>query len=469
MKFKGNDHMTDRFFRKKLKDLDVGSQDHLWEGIATVLEKNKKSHKILAFGWFTRMILLFTILSLGVILAYKTRIESKIDDKIIKNTGPFTAAAVQNRLDISGRSEGESGSASTSYLTDNQTLNKSFETQSQAYKGKDHKSKSILPKAKSDRLSSDMGQVSGDVLSSNLQTANNSNSQSKENEYLRSPEFSVRADEPIMQLVNDHFLSKVLFSSQQGTVKSKRRINDDCFSRNVSPLKHIDLDIYYAPEVSMRSLSARTESAIPYAQKRAGAESFTGSGSLGIRVSYVTKKGIGIRSGLNYSKINERFEYFNGYDTTWTIGYDQNHNPIDTTFKYNARILTKHNKYKFTDIPVLLTYEVNLSDFVLSFNGGLGFNISTQSTGQVYSNDQMSLLDLSSAVSESGSEKIYKNKVGMSIIGGFGLNYKINRRIMLLAEPSVRYYLSPITSDSYVLKQKYLQLGILTGLRYRLY
>ena len=469
MKFKGNDHMTDRFFRKKLKDLDVGSQDHLWEGIATALEKNKKSHKILAFGWYSRMMLLFTILSLGVILAYKTRIESTIDDKIVKNTGAITASVVHERLDISEQRQEESGSSINSYLSDNQTLNKSFEAQSQAYKGKDYKSRSILLKAKSVNLSSDRKQVSGDVLSSNKPTSNNLISELKENESSLSPEFSLRENEPTMQVVNDHFLSKEVFSSQQGKAKSKRRINDDCFSRNVSPLKHIDLDIYYAPEVSMRSLTARTESAIPYAQKRAGAESFTGSGSLGIRVSYVTKKGIGIRSGLNYSKINERFEYFNGYDTTWTIGYDQNHNPIDTTFKYNARILTKHNKYKFTDIPVLLTYEVNLSDFVLSFNGGLGFNISTQSTGQVYSNDQMSLLDLSSAVNESGSEKIYKSKVGMSIIGGFGLNYKINRRIMLLVEPSMRYYLSPITSDSYVLKQKYLQLGILTGFRYRLY
>lgn len=469
MKFKGNDHATDRFFRKKLKDLDLGAQEHLWEGIATALEKNKKSHKILAFGWYTRMILLFTVLSFGVILAYKTRIQSKADEKMEKNTGTFATSIAPDMLDISGSSKAEDATSNKVYISDNQTLNKIYKTLSQTRTGYHHKNNSKLLDGKNIKISSDNRLGSHGHLSNEIFDSIFSFDKLEDLETNQTPEFTLRGDEPTKQLVNNPFLSKEVLSIQQFQSKSKRRINDDCFSRNFSPLKHIDLDIYYSPEVSMRSLSAKAESAIPYAQKRAGAESFTGSGSLGMRISYVTKKGIGIRSGLNYCKINERFEYFNGYDTTWTIGYDQNHNPIDTTYKYNARILTKHNKYKFTDIPVLLTYEVNLSDFVLSFNGGVGFNIATQSTGQVYSSDQMTLLDLSSAVSESGAEKIYKNKVGMSIIGGFGLNYKINRRIMLLVEPSVRYYLSPITSDSYILRQKYLQLGILTGLRYRLY
>ena len=92
--------------------------------------------------------------------------------------------------------------------------------------------------------------------------------------------------------------------------------------------------------------------------------------------------------------------------------------------------------------------------------------LTTLDEGSVYAPDIMKLLSLKEENEAIAS--IYKKNVGLSIIGSFGLNYKINDRFMILAEPSIRYYVGSIASSSYALTHKYMQVGLIAGIRYRI-
>ena len=64
-------HDIDKLFKKKLENLDLGAQSQLWERLKNELDKNKRSSRILAFGWFSKLVILFTILSFSTVVAYK--------------------------------------------------------------------------------------------------------------------------------------------------------------------------------------------------------------------------------------------------------------------------------------------------------------------------------------------------------------------------------------------------------------
>ncbi len=473
MNFKKEDHEVDILFRNKLANLDVGPQSHLWEGIAKELEKKKKSSRLLAFGWFTKMLVLFTFISFGFILAYKWRFGSESqkgnsETKSVQAMKLSTASMEElNTSEAELITNGESPSTNSNnenlYIVDNERINliKNKSNLQNSRKQNSHTISNNLITEKSSSILKSCNQVLEAYEDDHLK-------QVSAEQIYNQPAAGVMDQGNFVQFLNLK-PSLLVKTNVKANKRAKRELKDDCFSKNFSPLSHVDIDVYYSPEVSMRTIKASTEAALAYAQKRAGSESFTGSSSVGFRLSYITRQGFGIRTGINYSKIKEQFEYFSGIDTSRTIHYDANRVPIDTSYSYNPRVNTKYNSYKFLDIPVIIGYEVDLTDFVFSFNAGIGFNLSSRQSGQIYSSNLSKVIEIASAKDEISGTKYFKENVGISVLGSFGLNYKINRKLMLLAEPTVRYYLKPITSDVYPLSQKYLQLGIVTGLRYRIY
>ena len=83
--------------------------------------------------------------------------------------------------------------------------------------------------------------------------------------------------------------------------------------------------------------------------------------STGVRLSAVSGFGLAFRTGINYSQISEKFEYFNGSEVTTEIV--ENYGPngeflgTDTIVVTGSRYKTTFNKYRTLDIPILLGYE----------------------------------------------------------------------------------------------------------------
>lgn len=99
-------------------------------------------------------------------------------------------------------------------------------------------------------------------------------------------------------------------------------------------------------------------------------------------------------------------------------------------------------------------------------NGGIGLNISASQSGKIYKPDIKTVYDL--ANNGEANTPIFKKNAGLSVIGSIGLNYKYNERILLLLEPSARYYVRSLSDPSNPISQNYLFLGMNLGLRYRI-
>ncbi|NOT36662.1 MAG: hypothetical protein HOP11_04735 [Saprospiraceae bacterium] len=509
------EHKLDKLFRKKLEDLDLGRQDHLWKGIEDQLKKNKRSGRLIGFAWFTGVLLTFAVVGFGIAMLFKHNSNSLMEKNqntalasqrnTVAESSTIIDSGLNNASSISkeqeGRNEFTNGNISKDALVSNinteglinKINSKNADNQKIINKvGIFSNTRKNIKNRSSEKLNSSNSIHNEDIANfpqSNFKEYESNNVESK---LTQNAIIAPQANNlPLTSVTDKNTLSDSKFNNQekieefsmlnssrekagiQKMSKSKIRlnteINDFCFARNLTPLQHFDIDIYYAPEISNRTITAKSESATSYAQKRAGAESFAGASSFGLRLSYVTKNGLALRTGINYGSISERFEYFAGSRIETIINKDRLGNPIDTVYKSVDIINERKNTYKFLDIPIMVGYELDISDFVFSFNTGIGVNLMTKYYGQVYSDDLMKLIDLNQKVNESDNSFLFRRDIGLSLLASFGLNYKLNGKFLLIAEPNLRYYLSPITSSVNPIDQRYLQLGISIGLRYRFY
>ncbi len=507
----------DALFKRKLEDLDMGRQEHMWQGIADQLSKNKRSNRLIGFAWFSGVLLSFTILGLGITTAYKYNLEKETERAQSANSKTKVAHSLIEQPNVNQSVGTEIGQIQTQKQTLNlvNEVQNSSELSKTTTKSKDIKNyniNSVVNQVNSVNLSNTQVQnISSSKLAlgtninqktsqSKLLNSSNefsyiipSNTESSNQELISNPQNSnatklIVVNENLVELNSESYLSpnakieefSFLNTNKKNEAISKNiksnfkrlklPINDYCLSKNLTPLDHFDIDLYYSPEIATRTITARSEAATPYAQKRAGSESFSGASTFGLRLSYVTKSGLALRTGVNLSSISEKFEYFDGKETVTKIIYDQFNKPIDTIYTTVDKIVNQKNVYKFIDIPILVGYEMDISDFVFSFNAGLGLNISTNYYGSIYAQNGMDRIGFNDIYNDNGVEKsFFRRNVGTSLLASFGLNYKLNGRFLLLAEPNLRYYLNSLTTDNYPLDQRYLQLGIAVGLRYRFY
>ncbi|HEX5625990.1 MAG TPA: hypothetical protein VFX48_08230, partial [Saprospiraceae bacterium] len=226
------------------------------------------------------------------------------------------------------------------------------------------------------------------------------------------------------------------------------------------------VDVYYAPELANRSLKGNDAISNTYAQERAQSEKPIMSYSAGVRGSMVFANGLSLRAGLSYSNNTERFDFVKERQTITREIKDKDGNVIRTEIEELVILDKMYNHYKYFDLPILIGYERDLKDFILSLNSGLAFNLSADQSGKIYKPDIKTVYELER--SGEANESIFRNNAGVSFIASVGLNYKYNERMMLLLEPSARYYLRSLSDASNPVSQKYLFLGMNIGVRYRI-
>jgi hypothetical protein len=219
-------------------------------------------------------------------------------------------------------------------------------------------------------------------------------------------------------------------------------------------------EVYAGPDYAFRSFSDTANSA--YLKERKATVSAGFSYSAGVRYTKVFKNGLSIRTGLNYSQINERFKYVKGNVThniyiTNTAG--------DTTGTYVERgtqYQQSTNKYRSLDIPLVAGYELGNGRIHANVNAGVMINILSRQKGYVL---DPSGIPVDISTGKNNSVYSYKTNAGVSFLGSFSVYYKLNDKFHVLAEPYLRYGLSPITKTDISLKQKNHTAGLRVGLR----
>ncbi|MBK9109427.1 MAG: hypothetical protein IPM92_13910 [Saprospiraceae bacterium] len=473
----GQEHWLDSLFKKSLDHFELKPSDAVWENIAKHLDGEKRRPFLLGnwLNWLWALIFVAVVLGIVAFLWFN---EKKQDPKPSKHP-----------MDLPYRNSG-SEDKGTAQL---------FNSQSAVSSERPAHEIKAIPVSYVEEMNNNIAAEFNSKNQQSLTEASKNPNFTKEKEISLIPEnkFSASAaniEETLGSEVNKEELNNLIAStdpmfmanapnelsftetnkipSKQNYLQTKTRKLD--FSKLAEGCNvyydnkaHFFVDAYYAPELAKRSFSVSDPAMLNYAEKRANTEKPILSYTAGLRGSVVFSNGLAFRTGLQYSNNSERFDYVK---ETLTITYerkDKDGNVIGIETKEIDIMDQSYNHFRSIDIPFILGYEKDLKDFILSVNGGIGFNLFTKHSGKIYKEDQKAIYNLSSP--GEGSDQIYKTKAGLSFITSVGLNYKYNERIMLMLEPSARLYFNSITEDSYPIQQKYVFFGLNVGLRYRVF
>jgi hypothetical protein len=229
-------------------------------------------------------------------------------------------------------------------------------------------------------------------------------------------------------------------------------------------------DAILSPDLAIRTMHSTNPEYDPYIESRKETESYMYAFSGALRFSAVNNKGIAIRSGLNYSQINEKFNYFSGSEQIikFISRFDEFGNVIgtDTVVEVGTRHKVTHNNYRMLDIPFLLGYEIGGNKLSISINGGAYLNLLFRQKGDFLSPQDMRPVRFDS--SNPNAYAAFRQQVGLGWYGSMGFAFRASPKLQILVEPHFKIFPKPVTLDQFVLEQRYMTTGVFVGVRAQL-
>jgi hypothetical protein len=464
-----DDHIKEQF-----NDYSPDVHPRIWENIVKQREKRKP-----AGFWFTlfngRNILLLAVLLLATGSgAYFLLKPSSTNDTTIAGTTANTLPATQKNNggnsnepagtisanNTNNADAGSSGTAqnNTTVINNDADINTNDITNNVA--GKSTFRNSGASKIK---IYSPGTQAADDIVKTKSNKHNSSNS---------ADEYDITNETIGDQNTEDLYLKRLLFdglqtaSAQKKTADLNKRFSinvflPDCPSveKNAAGNKTY-VEIYGGPDFALRSMSDTGNSA--YLQKRKESTKFASAFSAGIRYTKVFNNGMSVRTGVNYSQINEKFTFTQGNLVQVTYIIDANGDTTGSYVTTGTRYKTTTNRFKTIDVPLLIGYELGNGRIHANINAGVIVNIYSWQKGDVL---DASFKPVSITTGKSNSPYQFKTNIGMGFMAGASVYYKLTEKAHVLAEPYFRYNLSPMSSDKLTFSQKYNTIGLRIGLR----
>lgn len=279
---------------------------------------------------------------------------------------------------------------------------------------------------------------------------------------------------PMPKLNSIHSYKEEYYLMKMARRSNKNRTECPSFSKEVAGVM---LDLYYSSEFGLRSFGIQNgnDAVNEYMQLREKTESSLYSFSAGLRVAIMLPINAGLKTGFNYSQINEKFTYEDPnsrqvkyikvikyiYENGMVVDQVEQYDTIEVAGQANIKV---YNKYRSLDIPLLLSYEwAGKHGFYFSGNGGILMNFGFNQKGTILSDSTHDPINISS--SNPNREEIFETSLGVSLYASLGMYFNLNEHFDLMVEPNIRYNMNSFTKSSYPLSQKYVVPGFLTGLR----
>ncbi len=219
------------------------------------------------------------------------------------------------------------------------------------------------------------------------------------------------------------------------------------------------IEIYGGPDHIFKTYSDTGDT---YIAQRKASTGIHYAFSVGARYTKVFGSGVSFRTGLNYSQINERFIAFNGFVLERIVQVNSIGDTIANYTTATVQFKKSNNVYKTIDIPIQAGFEFGNGRLHTNISAGALVNIRSKQTGSAV-DPSGKIIDLSDT--KANSKYQYKSNVGVSFLGSASVYYKLNENLHLMAEPYVRYSLSPMTKDDITFSQKFHTVGLRLGLR----
>ena len=199
-----------------------------------------------------------------------------------------------------------------------------------------------------------------------------------------------------------------------------------------------------------------------YISKRRASTALNYATTIGARYTKVFKNGSSIKTGVNYSRVSEKFFAKNGYVVHEVASLNAFGDTVGNYLLKTPLYENKNNVYHSVDIPVQMGYEIGNGKWHTNISAGASINVYSKQRASVVNKDGLSE-DVTSG--KSLSRYRYKTKAGVSLLASIGIYYKVNKNTHVLAEPYLRYSLSPANLPTIDLKQKIHTTGVRLGLR----
>lgn len=231
-------------------------------------------------------------------------------------------------------------------------------------------------------------------------------------------------------------------------------------------------EVYVSPDIAFKSIENKSATS-QYLAKKDSSERMRLGYSAGVRLVKPITDNFLLKTGLQYTQINEKFTY-RTEDEVKTItvisvrtiirGPGDTLRVTDTSTVQQVGYKTNSikNRYRSFDIPVTVGYQFGNDNLQFGINAGVIFNISSWYQGVI--------LDSSMAAVPigKGTNQVYKSNIGLGLYGGFSVMKRIGENTQLFFEPHFRYNLSGITNGQASYQQKFSLGGLSIGLRYNL-
>ena len=252
-------------------------------------------------------------------------------------------------------------------------------------------------------------------------------------------------------------------------------IKDNCLSDFSSSRRGIFAELYFGNDFPIRKLVAREPAFENLAAARRDSEKPLYSFSIGARLGFFIAKDFMLYTGVNYSQINEKFDYVDPESSqtkiikTTLYIKDGMGNIKDSTFTFDTILIPGtlvykiRNQYTTIDLPFLVGYQVWKNDKInIVLNAGVMANIMLKKEG-------MALLEstITAANFKRQDSNTFNHSLGLSTTMGIQFNYNLSEHLDLYIEPNVRFQHRGLTSKDYPIRHSYSTVSFLTGARYK--
>ncbi len=229
------------------------------------------------------------------------------------------------------------------------------------------------------------------------------------------------------------------------------------------------VQVYGGVDFVLEQLSTQSNDFENYLLARDNSSSFLEVIKGGAALKYTFTPNWYAKAGLEYNKINERFDFETQQTEFQTLmnqpieiiitetGTDTIYGDVEVPV-ISSKKWQVYNTYHSFNIPVVLGYQSPLAGNLSWFGeAGLLYNYKFSFEGM--------LLDPQNQPIE--GENYYVGKIGTSAIANLGLQYNLTKSLGLFTNASFKYHFNPINSEINPIDQKIGLLGAAVGLEWK--
>ncbi|MDB5232851.1 MAG: hypothetical protein JWN76_3656, partial [Chitinophagaceae bacterium] len=469
------DQVFDQFIKNKLDDHEAPVPDDMWQRIQRHTDDDRRGFLIPRLGV---LLILLGLLSAGGFYYY-TQFNNKNSNNNKNTLQPLTGSVENAKQEKAAKDQNNSAADSQQKLNTDNNSNNSIADKNQA---------APLTALVTARAGENTPSVPGTLYRNNNFVSNHpktfaSNDAISRNSNTGNPTADliseVQNNKAALQTGNPQESQQVYIPLTSGSVMSKNGqwnmlALKDYLNKyglpiitcpSVNGLRRSDLYVegYVSPDFVQKVITGPAS----FLQRKDSTEIEQLSFTAGMRLSKSITDHILLKTGLQYSQINETYHERTENErrqvtiiTTHTISRPNGDTVIIDTSQFlqiGYRTKTTHNKYRRVDVPVLLSYEIGKGSLKVAATGGVILNVYSFNKGEIVDTAAGGTIKTAS---------IYKNNVGMSAYAGLSIIKSVSEKMDVFAEPYFKYDLSNNANTNAVFTQKFNTVGVNIGVRY---